>query len=299
MTPHAKLARRIAPAAAVAALAAIWAAPAQAAFPSGNGRVAFASQTFDSSGQFVRSHIETVNPDGSGRAVFTTCRRLRNCRDGDPAWSPSGAFLAFSNLTRLGTAMADGSRVTRLARRTARDVQPAWAPSGQRLAFVGQLQSTSPQEVFILGCPGCAVRRLTFRGGTDPAWSQTDRVAFTRRGNVYTMRSNARRASRLTYRGGSQADWSPFASKLAFVRRGNVYIVGRDGKGLDKITGKGGTQPVWSPDGRQLAFVRSGGIWVVGTDGRGLRQLAAPQAPDPAVPGHTVRLAAPSWQPLR
>jgi TolB protein len=299
MTPQIKLARRACVAGAAVIAAFCVAAPAQASSPGGNGRVAFASQTVNTSGQLVRSYIETVNADGSGRALFGTCRRLRRCRDGSPTWSPNGGMLAFASLTRLGTAAANGSNVVRLRRRTLHDGQPTWAPDGARLAFTGQPRSSDPNNVFILGCPGCALRQLTFRSGTEPSWSSTDRVAFTRNGNLYTMSSTATRAKRLTFKGGSDADWSPHASKLAFVRRGNVYIVRRTGKGLKKITGKGGTQPVWSPDGKQLAFVRAGGIWVVGTDKKGLRQLAAAQLLVPPVSGEQVRLAAPSWQPLR
>lgn len=259
--------------------------------------MAFANQVFDSSGRLVRSTIETTNADASGRAIFTTCRRLARCRDGDPTWSPAGSLLAFASETRLGIAQANGSGVDRLRRRTVRDGQPAWGPDGQLLAFTGQGQPNAPVNTFILGCTSCGVRQLTFLGATDPAWSSSDRVAFTRAGNLYTVGSSERKARRLTFKGGAQPDWSPHASKLALVRRGNVYIVRRDGRGLDRITGKGATQPVWSPDGKQLAFVRRGAVYVVGADGSGLRLLAAPNAAPAA--GQTVRLAAPSWQPLR
>lgn len=279
----------------VAAFAA--AVPAQAAFPGGNGRVAFANQTFDASGRLVRSNLETVNPDGTARAFFRTCRRTRSCQSGSPSWAPNGALLAFATQSRLGTARVDGSNVDRFPRRTLDDGEPAWAPDSSRLAFAGQPRSTDPVNVFILGCGSCTVVELTFRGGSQPSWSSTDLVAFTRRGNIYTMSSTAKRAKRLTFKGGSQADWSPHASKLAFVRRGNIYIVRRSGKGLKKITGMGGTDPVWAPNGKQLAFVRRGSIYVIGTDKRGLRQLAAPQPLVPLTAGESVRLASPSWQP--
>jgi Tol biopolymer transport system component len=291
---------RIACAAAAAVTAVLCAAlPAHAAFPGGNGRVAFSSQTLDANGQFVGSQIEAVNPDGSARALLVGCRRARNCNRHDPTWSPNGQVLAFAARDRLGTVQANGSNANVLQRRTIRDGDPAWAADGQRLAFTGVAQANAAENVFILGCPGCGIRQLTFRGGNQPAWSSTDRVAFTRAGNLYTMGSNSTRATRLTYKGGSQADWSPFASKLAFVRAGNVYIVRASGKGLARVTGRGGTQPVWSPDGKQLAFVRAGSIYIVGTDGRGLRQLAALGAPNPPGAGYRVRLVAPSWQPLR
>src|SRR5947207_2907391 len=110
MTPHRKLGCAAAGIAVIAA-ALLAALPAQAAFPGKNGRVAFSSQTVDASGQLVNSHIETVNADGSVRALFRTCRRLQRCRDGSPTWSPGGSMLAFASLTRLGTAAANGSSV--------------------------------------------------------------------------------------------------------------------------------------------------------------------------------------------
>ncbi len=299
MTPLTNRARKAAAAGVLVMAAALSAAgPAQAAFPGNNGRVAFATQTFNASNQLVRSNIETVNADGSGRALFPTCRRRRTCGDGDPTWSPNGSLLAFASRTRLGTAAATGTNVDRLRRRTRSDGQPAWAPDGTRLAFTGQLSATSPTNVFILGCAGCGITPLTFRGGTESTWSSTNRVAFTRKNNIYTMASTAKRAKRLTFKGGTQADWSPHASKLAFVRKGNIYTVARNGKRLKKITGASGSQPVWSPDAKQLAFVRRGAIWVVGTDKKGLRQVAAPVPVVPLSPGQSVRVAAPSWQPV-
>src|SRR5205814_5351620 len=134
------------------------------------------------SGQLVNSHIETVNADGSVRALFRTCRRLQRCRDGSPTWSPGGSMLAFASLTRLGTAAANGSSVDRLRRRTLHDGEPTWAPDGARLAFTGQAGTTAPMNVFILGCTGCALRQLTHIGATEPAWSSTDLVAFPRNG---------------------------------------------------------------------------------------------------------------------
>ena len=131
MTPQRKRARGAAAAGAVVIAAALSAAgPAQAAFPGNNGRVAFSNQTFGTSNQLVRSNIETVNADGSGRVLFPTCRRRRTCGDGDPTWSPKGSLLAFASRTRLGTAAANGSNVDRLRRRTQSDGQPAWAPDG-------------------------------------------------------------------------------------------------------------------------------------------------------------------------
>ena len=66
-----------------APLVAILAPPAAAAFPGVNGRIAFADHG-----------IGIVNPDGRGVVDLTTA-----ADDGSPAWSPTGARIAFVRTT--------------------------------------------------------------------------------------------------------------------------------------------------------------------------------------------------------
>jgi Tol biopolymer transport system component len=70
-----------------------FASTAQATFPGKNGKIAFSSG----------GDVQTIAPDGSGRATVTP--------GDDPAWSPDGSKLAFTDPAthQIFTINADGS----------------------------------------------------------------------------------------------------------------------------------------------------------------------------------------------
>src|SRR4029078_7424189 len=81
---------------------------ADAAFPGGNGKIAFVS------GRDGNSEIYTMNPDGSAQTNISNNAAF----DPDPAWSADGSQIAFSS-SRDGNREiykmnADGSGQTRL-----------------------------------------------------------------------------------------------------------------------------------------------------------------------------------------
>jgi Tol biopolymer transport system component len=277
------------------------AAPASAAYPGRNGVIAFAKVSTDEYGNPLSSGIETVVPDGSGRGVLPTCPTGARCLDGEPAFAPGGRLLAFSSNAQTGSSLGvlrgttflSGARSgapDRFKKLTKSDTSPSWGPSGQRLAFTGTA-ANGVRDVYTIGCFACGVKRLTFKGGTQPAWGSKGLIAFARSGNVYTMNESGKSLKRVTGKGGAQPNWSPHATKLAFTRKGNVYIVGSNGKSLKRLTGKGGSQPAWSPDGKKIVFVRGADVYSVATDGSGLSKVAT------AATGTT--LSHPDWQPTR
>ena len=71
---------------AVALVALAAAAPAQAAFPGQNGRIAFETiRRLRSDPRF--GEIHSINPDGTGALQLTN----NSVFDGGPAWSPDGS----------------------------------------------------------------------------------------------------------------------------------------------------------------------------------------------------------------
>ena len=75
---------------------------------------------------------------------------------------------------------------------------------------------------------GGAPVQVTFRGGSEPAWSIRGEVAFVRRGELFRMAVPYAgplvpvaelEPVRLTRLGGASPTWSPTGSRLAFIRK--------------------------------------------------------------------------------
>jgi hypothetical protein len=205
------------------AAAVLWstAVPAQAAFLGRPGLLAF---TQDDIGGVLPHGIAAADLDGGNeRLVGPTCQ------EGEPApcpsnaaWSRHGERIAFDVGGAIGTMDADGSDVRTF---TVPGVialsRPSWAPSDDRLVFDG-VDSNGVRNLYVSSEDGTSVRKLTFAGGSQPAWSLNDRVAFVRRGNIHVIEAGGSKVRRVTGKGGSQPDWSPFASKITFVRDRNI-----------------------------------------------------------------------------
>ena len=149
------------------------------------------------------------------------------CQEGRPgacpanaAWSADGQRIAFDRGGAIRIMDADG---------TDRDgftvpglfalARPAFDATGSSVAFQG-VDREGKRDIYIRNLIDGTVRRLTFAGGAEPAWSSDGRIAFTRAGNIYVIKADGTGKRRVTGKGGVQADWSPDGQKLVFVRGG-------------------------------------------------------------------------------
>jgi len=208
-------------------------APAPAAFPGENGRIAFTAtrahlEPCDSSpsgSAYVYDEgIFTMNPDGSDSRQLTdsqtsTCGLCHKCYPGadrDPTFSPNGMWIAFIH-QESGSAgrehyvflmRVSGGDLHEVTHHTA--FEPSFSPSGRRIAFA------SLKGIWIVGTNGGDERRITDEGREPAFFPRSNRIAFTRLadrplpfgGRLFSIRSDGSDLRRLATRG-SEPDVSP------------------------------------------------------------------------------------------
>jgi dipeptidyl aminopeptidase/acylaminoacyl peptidase len=257
-------------AACLAALA--LAAPAHAAFPGADGKIAFASNR---DGNF---EIYTVDPDG------TNLQRLTHTAADEsmPAWSPDGSRIAFQRRDPptgnidVWTMFADGSGQVDVTR----GVEPEWSPDGRKLVFArgGVFISDGTSETIASTNPDARIPDWS-PDGTTIAYAD---VARDTSSDVFSVRPEGSADTRLTNNFSSSApSWSPDGSRIAFMRKANfgapynAWVMNRDGTGQTQLTtGSDDIEyPAWSPSGTRIAIqFRPGGgstnvIGVMNADG--------------------------------
>jgi TolB protein len=232
----------------------------------------------------------------------------------NPAWSPSGRFLAYTDTNSYGLELATlrgpMREITRVPSHYYVDNYPTWSPDGRRVAFARTIPTlfqngvptATETEIFVVALSGAHISRLTrdHAEDTDPAWSPSGRaIAFVCDGNIMQLDVRTHRES-LLIRNGDQPAWSPDGRRLAFVRTEPdtglrwILIASANGHQVRRLTpvGTDARQPAWSPDARKLVFtVEVAGpelqmLYMIGIDGKGLRNL-------PGTKGYSE----PTWQP--
>src|SRR3954468_13314164 len=215
-----------------AVLTAVCAAPAEAAFPGANGRIAFERGV----------NVWTMEPDGSAAKQVTTSGGTFT-----PALSADGRRIAVNIQGDIVVMDADGGNRTNVtASSGTTDSQPAWSPDGTRIAYSSG-SSGQPFRIWTIGADGTNPLPLTSTSSGDfsPAWSPDGtRIAYVRTGNstdIYTIGASAPGPE--TFYAGTpnsaedQPSWAPDGSAIAFTTNR------RDGGGNEiyKQVGAGGT----------------------------------------------------------
>jgi hypothetical protein len=256
----------------VAVCVGLMAAPAHAAFPGANGKIAFSGTVAGQTG------IHAINPDGTGVAMLGAL-----ARNGiTPAWSPSGSRIAYVLGGILTAANADGSNGQFWYDSGSNMFAIDWAPDETRLALTewpgpdfdnaflrsvaaqpeppGQLINSDVQPAAGAWSPGGT--RIAFVDGFNPAVGGVQTIAPD--GAGLTTVPNTQGLTFTNYWDKGAVDWSPDGQRLAFSGQqggdAGIFTVGLDGSGLTRVTtapaGLVDAAPAWSPDGSKLAFAR-------------------------------------------
>ncbi len=239
------------------------------------------------------SHIWVADADGSRNVQFTRGEHSA----GSPAFSPDGAWLAFST-GRSGRsqiwviAMAGGEA------RQVTDAKPGvgqfrWSPAGDAFAFVMRDPQTEEEEKAAKEKRDVEMVDQNFKYGHlytvpfDPMATEAAEAARVTEGDFHV----------------TGFDWSPDGSQLVFAHQadprintgrlsGDIALVSADGGDVSQlVTGPGvESSPRWSPDGSLIAYASTGDqpepvglsdLYVVDPEDGNVRRL--PETPNRSV----------------
>jgi Tol biopolymer transport system component len=268
--------------------------PAGAAFPGGNGKIAFTS-TRDGNVE-----IYTMNADGSSQARLTNATG----NDASPAFSSDGSRIAFESSRpssnpsdpsidrEIWVMNADGTSQAQITHNTSTDTEPTFSPDGAKVAFTSNRQAvdgTTDRDIWVqdLANPKNDPVNLTNSPGDDetPSWSpdgtkiafRSDRpVGSSTDFDIWVMNADGSgtptNLSNASAGNDSSPSWSPDGSKVAFDNLspsgpssvGEIFAVDATGNNLTQVTdpeSHPGNQhpgaqgrPSFSPDGKKIAY---------------------------------------------
>jgi Tol biopolymer transport system component len=179
----------------------------------------------------------------------------------DVSWAPRSNRVAFSAETAIFVIDVQTCAVERVTDGDQFLWSPDWSPDERQLVFERTLVLGSRSELVISGLHGEDARVLT-HGSDDqfPSWSpRGDRIAFTRRADIYVVQKDGQGLRRLTSAGyNTTPDWSPDGKKIAWACDPGICTMDADGSHSRRVfepsTGGEFGDPAWSPDGRSIAF---------------------------------------------
>jgi Tol biopolymer transport system component len=229
-------------------------------------------------------------------------------KDGEPAFSPDMASIAFARHFDVWVMAADGRQERDLTPLAGQQTDPAWSQDGSQIAYSSTGADVSPGGIWIMDADGSDQHVVpNTKGGAWPSWSPDGKnIMFSsppRGYSLYTVSPDGSNLQLLRKPRGSRAEdfepaWSPDGSHVAFIEVSetgeqsgiiqlsgasarletffrpiaNVFVIRRDGTGLRRITNDRGldADPSWSPNSKKIAYGRGPGP-TLSPPGRGIK----------------------------
>jgi WD40-like Beta Propeller Repeat len=277
-------------------------APAQAAFPGANGRIAFDSDLDDPG---VQSEVYVASPDGSGLTRLTN----NPASDSDAGWSPDGSRITFASNGdgnyEIYVMNADGSGQTRLTDNPAFDADPSWSPDGTQIVFASdRKRGANDFDIYRMNADGTGQTALTTNSYFEahPAWSPDgSKIAYQGfyggDSEILTMNADGSGGIDITNNPArdDRPNWSPNGTQIAFASDrsggGDIYKMNADGSSQTNLSTSSNqeTAPAWSPDGTRVAEVVGNELHTLSAAGGDEQKVTGPLG---------TFMANPDWEPV-
>ncbi|UCG27058.1 MAG: PD40 domain-containing protein [Bacteroidales bacterium] len=220
-------------------------------------------------------------------------------RDGYPAWSPDGKYIAFyayhgTETWSIHTMNIDGTNRKRLTFAENKwDNSPTWSPDGTKIVFAREYNDTL--EIWIMNSDGSELRQIKTLKGGGPCFTPDGKILFHSQykySEICIADIDGNNIHQLT--NNNAEDWhpeiSPDGEQVAFMsdRDGNyeIYIMNIDGSNQKRLTYNtvGDWEPSWSPDGSEIVFTSyldgDSDIYIMNADGSSIRNITNNTAHD-------------------
>ena len=256
----------------------------EAAFPGGEGLIAFESTRTGNREVFV------VREDGSGLANLTN----HPLADGDPAWNAAGDKIVFTSQrdghTDIWVMSGGGGVIGNMTPGALTGLAPAWSPDDTEIAYIYN------HDLWVLAADGSGTTRNISNSPdvqeSEPTWSPDGSViAFRHRSpqatDIWTVQPDGSNPTNITQTPQPEADerkpsYTGDGTTIVYERFGDIWKMSVDGTGQANLTDDfsgGGLDPSASPSGERIVFTSSADnneeLFVMNADGTDITRLTS------------------------